>query len=135
MSATTRILQENLVDALIAFIDDDWERIVMNYESQLADQGRVVDYILFYIKATPDGDYEDVSFPRASDEINDAFIELADTIAREGERWGSCDVVVDADGRYDLSFCYDPPDRITGRLDAFRRFDSYRAERAARAAG
>lgn len=140
MTMVVNVLQENVVNALIAYVDDDWERIVMNYESQLANEGRVVDYILFYIKATQDGDYEEVSFPSASDAINDAFIELADTMARDGERWGSCDVVVEADGQYDFRFSYDPPERITGRFDAsFARFnsylDQYRAERAAKAAG
>ena len=107
---------------------------------QLTHEGCVVDHILFYIKAKPDGDYEEVSFPRASDAIKDAFIELANTMARDSTRWGSCDVFVDADGTYDFKFSYDPPERITGHFEAsFDRFnlclDRYRAERAAKAAG
>ena len=139
MNDNTVNLQRSVVNALIGYVDDDWERIVMNYEMQMADEGRVLDYVFFYIKAKQGGDYEKVSFRSTSDEINDAFIALADTMAKDGGRWGSCDVFVDADGKYDFKFSYDPPERINGQFDSCDRFasylDQYRTERAVKAAG
>ena len=141
MDPRTGALQAKVAQAMADHVDDDWERIFINYEMKRSGEGRLVDYMLFYIKSTPDGDFELVSLPSASDAINDAFIALADTMARDGERWGSCDFLVDADGRYRFSFSYDPPKRIEGVLDhsSYGRFDEYldqyRAERAAGAAG
>ena len=141
MNPRIATLQGNLVQAMAEHIDDDWERIFINYEMKQSGEGYLVDYILFYIKVTPDGDFEEVSLPSASEAINGAFIALADAMATDGDRWGSCDVFVDADGQYRLTFSYDPPKRIEGVLDhsSSDRFDDYldqyRAERAAMAAG
>ena len=141
MNPSIAALQARVAQAVTDRIEDDWERIFVNYEMKLTDEGRVVDYVIFYIRALEGGEFEKISVRGGSDAIDDAFIALADTMARDGERWGSCDFLVDADGRYKFNFSYEPPKRIEGVLDhssygRFREYlDQYRAERAAGTAG
>ena len=141
MNSSMAGLQARVAQAVADRIEDDWERIFVNYEMRLTDEGRLVDYVLFYIKALEGGELEKVSVRGGSDAIDDAYIALADAMARDGERWGSCDFTLDADGRFNFRFSYDPPKRLDGVLDhssygRFREYlDQYRAERAAKAAG
>ncbi len=136
MTPKTAAMQEAAAQAVIAMIDDCWERIVVNYEMDRTPEGRVVDTVIFYITAEPDGSLRKTSVRVASDGMDDCFIELADTMAREGEMWGSCDLVVDSNGEYSFKFDYAPPRRINGIFDhaSMGRFanylDTYRAERA-----
>ena len=141
MNPRLALLQAKLAQAVADRIDDTWERIFVNYEMKLTDEGRLVDYIIFYIKVRPDGELEKVSVRGGSEAINDAYIALADAMAQDGERWGSCDFALDAGGKYKFKFSYDPPKRLDGVLDhsSYGRFrdylEQYRAERAAGLSG
>ena len=133
-------LQEKIVQAVADRIADDWDRIFVNYEMELTGGGRVVDYVLFYIKTGAGGELEKISVRGGSDAIDDAYIALADGMARDGEPWGSCDLTLDADGGFSFRFFHDAPRRLDGVLDysSYGRFrdylEQYRAERAAKAA-
>ena len=123
--------------AVVAMIDDCWERIMVNYEMQRTSEGRILDTVIFYIAAESDGSLEETSVRVAPDGVNARFIELADAVAQEGEPWGTCDFVIDLNGTYDVRFDDAPPRRINGIFDykSLDRFDdcldTYRAERAA----
>ena len=141
LESSTIELQAEVAHAVADRIVDDWERIFVNYEMRRTDEGRLVDYILFYIKVGVDGELEKISVRGGSDAIDDAYIALADAMARDGEPWGSCDFTLDADGRTEFRFFYEAPKRLDGVLDhssygRFRNYlDQYRVERAAKAAG
>ncbi|MGI4977113.1 MAG: hypothetical protein ACRYG6_09240 [Janthinobacterium lividum] len=137
MNPKTIAMQDAAAQALVAMIDDHWERIGVNYEMDRTPEGRVLDSVIFYITADPDGSLRKTSVRLASDEMNDRIIELADAMAQDGETWGSCDLVVDSNGKYGFKFDYAPPRRINGVFDdaSMGRFDTYldtyRVERAA----
>jgi hypothetical protein len=135
MNETTMNLQKAIVTALARDIADGWERIVVNYEMQEEDGGLTEDRLGFYIAKDPAGDFResDLAF---SPEVKALFREMNEEIKRsEGERWGTCDLVVDQPGKFKFSFTYDPPKRINGVFDddSVGRFDryleTYRAER------
>ncbi len=134
-------LQAKIVQAVADRIADDWDRIFVNYEMELTDDGRLVDYVLFYIRTGAGGELEKISVRGGSDEIDDAYIALADAMTRDGEPWKSCDLTLDADGRFGFQFFHDAHRRLDGVLDyaSYGRFrdylERYRAERAAKAAG
>ncbi len=129
-------LQKAIVAALARGIPDAWERIVVNYEMQEEDGGLTEDRRGFYIAKGPTGELRksDLAF---SPEVKAMFREMNDEIRRaEGERWGTCDLVVDQPGKFRFSFSYGPPKRINGVFDddSMGRFDryleTYKAERA-----
>jgi hypothetical protein len=138
MTPRTLELQKAIAQAVVNAIREPWERIVVNFEMEQTDEGRVIDYRAFYISATKDGDFSKTSVRVLPDEVDDRFIELNDAMLEsEGSRWGICDLVIDRSGKYNFKFDYEPPKRIRGVFDesSMGRFDkyldTYRAERAA----
>jgi hypothetical protein len=127
MNETIMNLQKAIVWALARTIPDAWERIVVNYEMQEEDGGLVGDRLGLYISKAPAGNLRqsDLGF---SPELKEMFRELNNETQRtEGERWGTCDLVVDQPGRFLFNFSYDPPKRINGVFDddSMGRFDRY----------
>ena len=135
MTPKTVAMQDAAAQAVVAMISDRCERIVVNSEMDRTAKGRVLGHVILCITAEPDGSPKETSVRVASDEMNDRFIELADAMARDGETWGSCDLVIDSNGKHDFKFDHAPPRRINGTFDhlSMGRFDNYldtyRAER------
>jgi hypothetical protein len=136
MSQTVMNLQKAIVTALARGIPDAWERIVVNYEMQEEDGGLTEDRLGFYIAKDPTGDLResDLVF---SPEVKTMFREMNDETKRTaGDRWRTCDLVVDKSGEFRFKFSYDPPKRINGVFDddslgRFNRYlETYKAERA-----
>jgi Protein of unknown function, DUF600 len=136
MSETVMNLQKAIVTALARGIPDAWERIVVNYEMQEEDDGLTEDRLGFYIAKDPTGELResDLVF---SPEVKAMFREMNDEIKRTaGDRWGTCDLVVDKSGEFRFKFSYDRPKRINGVFDddslgRFNRYlESYKAEHA-----
>jgi hypothetical protein len=135
MNETTMNLQKAIVTALAREIPDAWERIVVNYEMQEEDGGLTEDRLGFYIEKDAAGNLRESELA-FTPEVKRLFREMNDEIRRsEGERWGTCDLVVDQPGKFKFSFSYDPPKRINGVFDddSMGRFDryleTYKAER------
>lgn len=136
MSETVMNLQKAIVSALARSIPDAWERIVVNYEMQEEDGGLTEDRLGFYIAKGSTGDLResDLVF---SPEVEAMFREMNDEIKRTaGDRWGTCDLVVDKSGEFRFKLAYDPPKRINGVFDddslgRFNRYlETYKAEHA-----
>ena len=118
---------------------EPWERIVVNLETETTEEGRVLNYLFFYISRSADGDFRETSVRVLPDGVRDDFLALNDALFESsGDRWGICDLIMDCStGRYDFQFKYEPPKRLNcvfdessmGRFDNY--LDTYRAERAA----
>ena len=128
-------LQKAIVTALARDIPDAWERIVVNYEMEEEDDGLTEDRLGFYIAKDAVAGLREAQLA-FSPEVKSLFREMNDEIQRsEGQRWRTCDLVVDQPGKFRFSFSYDPPKRLNGVFDddSMGRFDryleTYKAER------
>jgi Protein of unknown function, DUF600 len=127
MNETTMNLQRAIVTALARDLPDAWERIVVNYEIQEEDGGLTEDRLGFYIAKDAAGGFRESELA-FTPEVKRLFREMNDEVQRsEGERWGTCDLVVDQPGKFKFSFSYDRPKRINGVFDdeSMGRFDRY----------
>jgi hypothetical protein len=52
---------------------------------------------------------------------------LRGLMAQRGDRWSTCDLAIDPDGRYELHFSYGAPKRLNGVIDdeSYWRFSRY----------
>ena len=127
MNETTMNLQKAIVTALAHAIPGAWERIVVNYEMQEEHGGLTEDRLGFYIAKDPTGNLRESELA-FSPEVKRLFRDMNDEIQRsEGERWRTCDLVVDQPGKFKFSFSYERPKRINGVFDddSMGRFDRY----------
>jgi len=129
-------LQKAIVTPLTRGIPDAWERIVVNYEMQEEDDGSTEDRLGLYIAKGPTGDLRESELV-FSPEVRAMFREMNNEIKRTtGDRWGTCDPVVDKSGEFRFKLSYDRPKRINGVFDddslgRFNRYlESYKAEHA-----
>lgn len=51
-------------------------------------------------------------------EMRDLFLELNEAAMEEGNTWTVCDFRVFANGRYEVSYSYDAPPRLSGNLSS-----------------
>jgi hypothetical protein len=136
MSETVMNLQKAIMTALTRGIPDAWERIVVNCEMQEEDDGSTEDRLGLYIAKGPTGDLRESELV-FSPEVRAMFREMNNEIKRTtGDRWGTCDPVVDKSGEFRFKLSYDRPKRINGVFDddslgRFNRYlESYKAEHA-----
>lgn len=137
MNPTIMRLQEAIVTALVGTVSERWERIVVNYEMLEKDGGVAHDRLAFYITRDAAGDFRDSDLD-LKPQVRDLFTQMNDEFQRSvGQRWGSCDLVVDPPAKYRFDFSYDPPKRLNGVFDeqSYDRFgprylENYKAERA-----
>lgn len=129
-------LQKAIVTVLTRGIPDAWERIVVNCEMQEEDDGSTEDRLGLYIAKGPTGDLRESELV-FSPEVRAMFREMNNEIKRTtGDRWGTCDPVVDKSGEFRFKLSYDRPKRINGVFDddslgRFNRYlESYKAEHA-----
>jgi len=128
MNETIMRLQEAIVTSLARAIPQAWERIVVNYEMEEQEGGAIIHNRLgFYIAKDAGGNLHKAEL-RVGSEVEDMFRDMSDEFQRTvGERWGTCDLVVDPPGKFRFDFAYDPPKRINGVLDddSYGRFGRY----------
>ncbi len=126
--------QAEVVRAFARLAPAPWEQIVVNLELEEDEVGYRTDCLAFAV--VPDGGgYVEREF--ALDCAGrDTIYALRKAMSARGELWHSFDLVIEADGHYDLEFSYYPPKRLNGILDqqSYHRFDHYAEEFAARRA-
>ncbi len=135
MDMATLTAQAEVVRAFAQLAPDPWEQIVVNLELEEDEVGYRTDCLAFAV-VPDDGGYveREVSLDRPG---HHTVFALRKAMSARGELWHSFDLVIEADGHYDLEFSYDPPKRLNGILDqqSYHRFDHYAEEFAARRAG
>ena len=139
-TAAARILelQDQIAQDLVDAMRKPWERIVVNLEMEITEEGPVVNYLYFYISKRLLGGFKETEVDELPDEVSDKFKELNDAVLENaGNRWGICDLVIEGTGECKFTYDYGKPKRLNGILDesSYGRFnnylDTYRAERAA----
>lgn len=86
--------------------------------------------ISFAVARTPDGPLELVDF-RLSRAVKTGFERIsALAFDRDGRRFTTCDLVIEADGTYRFDFAHDAPYRLGGHVHD-TRFDDYLARHRA----
>jgi hypothetical protein len=127
MNQTVQDLRKAIIVALAGAIAEQWERIVVNYEMQEEYGGLTEDRLGFYILKDPSGEFHELGL-KFTPEVKGLFRKMNDEMQRTvGERWGTCDLVVDQPGQFNFNFSYDPPKRINGVFDenSMGRLDRY----------
>lgn len=119
-------LQEAVVFTIAQSLDDEWIRVVVNYEMLYHDDYIEQDRLGFCITSNTDGELSrrDLEF---TPEIEHAFINLNDASVRVNKQhWAVCDLVIDSNGKYEMKFGYEPR-RIDAILDeeSYFRFGKY----------
>jgi len=131
-------LQKQIAQGLASAMTEPWERIVVNLETAIMPDGRDVNCLFFYISSSGDDGFKETSVQKLPDDVTNCFVELNDAMVEsEGDRWGTCDFVLDNSGKFDFKYDYGLPRRLNcvfddtsmGRFDNY--LDTYRAERAA----
>ncbi len=127
--------QADVVRAFAQLAPDPWEQIVVNLELEEDGTGYRTDCLAFAV-VLDGGGYVDREFD-LDRSGRDTVYALRTAMRARGEAWHSFDLLIEADGHYDLTFSYDPPKRLNGILDqqSYHRFDHYAAEFAARRPG
>lgn len=114
-------------------VDEDWERIAVNYEMEYDGDALTEDRIGAAILRDADGTLRQVQVP-FTEEAKALFRRLSDAVlARDGQRPGAVDLLMDASGKYRFNFDFNPPRRINGQMDEramrlARYVDHYRAD-------
>lgn len=127
--------QDALVKALASAPSEPWERIVANWE--IGDDGGKDDLstIAFCICRAEDGSLGETDLKLLPPTVPERLLALRALMAERGDRWSTCDLAIDRDGRYEFHFAYGPPKRLNGIIDdeSYYRFsrylDDYRAGR------
>ena len=139
MNLKTLQLQKQIAQGLANSMTEPWERIVVNLETAIMPDGRDVDYRFFYISSSGNDDFKKTSVKELPEDVTIFFTELNDAMVEsEGDRWGTCDFILNSSGKFDFKFDYGPPRRLNGVFNdiSMGRFDRYldefRAERGSR---
>lgn len=122
-------LQGEIVQAIVAIIPC-WERIVLNYEVVHGNGDPDTGCCFFHVTRAEDGTFAMDSELPLPDHVEALLMQMNDLmLAMAGSRWGICDLVIDADGRYRFAFDYGPAKRLNGVLDhaSHYRFNNYLA--------
>jgi len=137
MNPQTLELQKQIAQGMARSMTEPWERIVVNFETAMMPDGRDVNYIFFYISSSGNDDFKETSVQLLPEDVTRFFVELNDAMVEsKGDRWGTCDFILDSSGKFDFKFDYGPPRRLNSvfddtSMDRFdRHLDEYRAERA-----
>jgi len=124
-------LAQQLADALPA--DQTWEHALVNYElgEELPDEGGPqASYLAFYlVRAAGNVLVVEELRPLPAD-MHYFFQDLRRAMATDepARRWGTAELTLSGDGRYRLTFDYNPPKRLNGILDE-DSYDRFRADR------
>lgn len=126
--------QIDVVTELAQSIQAEWCRIVITYELEDRPDLLTQNTMLFYIEETASG-LKKVGVKDPSSAVEASLLALNKAMADGSDQsWSSCEVVVDASGKYNFSFSYGPPKRINGVWDEesyfrYRNYlDTYKAE-------
>ncbi|WP_376093117.1 hypothetical protein ACE7GA_24930 [Roseomonas sp. CCTCC AB2023176] len=126
-------LYARIFAALDEAVEEDWERIAVNYEMEIDGDQLTEDRIGVAIVRDADGALRQVQVP-FTEEAKRLFRSLSDAVlARDGQRPGAVDLLMDASGKYRFNFDFGAPRRIGGTMDdqamrLARYVDLYRAD-------
>lgn len=117
--------QDALAVTISKLIPEPWERIVISFEMNDEKDGTLSASMLgFYIVQTDTGEYDDRELA-FSMELQDAFMELNRAcLAANKQYFGTCEFVLDSNGKYNIEYSYDPPKRMNGIIneESYYRF-------------
>ena len=120
-------LQEAVVVSVIQSIPEEWERVVINYEMMYTEEGHEENRLGFYIVKDDSGTLAKQRLGFAPPEIKALRLLNEGSIDINREHWGICELVIDRNGKYTMTFSFERPKRINGIHDeeSYYRFGKY----------
>jgi hypothetical protein len=119
--------QDSAVRAIVACVPRGWLRIVVNYECLEGEGDQMVDSTLsLYVKkGRQKMEAETLRLPH---EVTQELLILRGLVpARDGEKWSTCELIIERTGEYRFNFSYGVPKRLNGIFDeeSYDRFRNY----------
>ena len=97
----------------------DWRRVEINMEMAIDGTEVANSWITRCYVGNAETKIEDYPSEGLQDiQMRDLFKDLNDVAAESGERWTVCDLTVENNGKYTVSYQYTKPPRLSGDITA-----------------